>query len=118
MTAPKKPQDHKKKSTRPKTQAVAAEAGGRNPFEFEHDGKTYTLPNDQEAASRVPGQLVRDAIMSGDDATEMKLAFATLEAADPDPEALEALYAKPFIEMFTILGEWMQAINGVSAGKS
>lgn len=112
MAAAKTPQDR-----RPKAKAVAAEAGAEAKFTFEHEGETYELPTGADAAGQVSGKLIRDAIMNDDDVSEMRLAFATLEAANPDEAALGALYEKPYIEMMTILGDWMQIVQGATPGK-
>lgn len=124
MSAPKQPQDRKPKAAkktapkRPAAKAIAAEAGGSEPFTFDHDGTTYELPSPDEAAGRIPGRFIRDAVMNGDDASDLRLAFATLEAAGADDAALDALYEKPHPDMLDILSRWMQGSVGATQGES
>lgn len=118
-----RPEDHKKPakkatSKRPAVRVAAVEAGGVGAFTFTHDGKEYILPSPNEAAGKVPGRVVRDAVMNGDDQSEARLAFATLEASGVTDEALDALYEKPQQEMATILADWMMASAGVTPGES
>jgi hypothetical protein len=75
-------------------------------FTFEHDGETYEIPSALTKYGEVPGRLVRDAYMDGDDG-EMRLGFTLLEMVDADPAALEALYAKPAPEMLDVFRDWM-----------
>src|SRR5690606_4419408 len=112
MAAAKTPQDR-----RPKAKAVAAEAGAEAKFTFEHEGKTYELATGADAAGQVSGKLISDAIMNDDDVSEMCLAFATLEADNPDEAVLGAVFEQPYIEMMTILGDWMQIVQGATPGK-
>ena len=92
--APRKPQDHKPKATKP------------DGFTFEADGATYTLPHPSAALAKIPGKAFRDAMLGGE-IGELKFALVCVEAVDADPATLEALYSKPTDEMLTILGKWM-----------
>lgn len=113
-TARPEPQDHLPKKTR-----TLADGAGLTPFQFEHDGTIYELPvADGEAAGQLAGQMVRDAVMNPDDeAAQLRLAIATVEASVNNPTTLKALYSKPWGEVGAILSRWMQA-SGADAGKS
>lgn len=76
-------------------------------FTFEHDGKTYSIPSGATKISEIPGQLVRDAYMNGDEG-EMILGFTLLEKVDVEPGTVEALYAKPSDEMLATFRAWMR----------
>ena len=76
-------------------------------FTFEHDGKTHSLPSALTKYGEVPGRLIRDAYMDGDDG-EMRLGFTLLEMLDADPAAIDALYDKPAPEMLDIFRDWMR----------
>lgn len=76
-------------------------------FSFEHDGQTFELPSAVTKYDQVPGRLIRDAYMDGDDG-EMRLGFTLLEMLDADEAAIEALYAKPAPEMLEIFRDWMR----------
>lgn len=96
---PRTPQDHEPK-------------GERYSFTVAVDGKpkTFAMPSAEAAASasqRLPGKFLRDAFMDPEEG-EARLAFATLEAADADPEMLEALYSLPGAEMLSHIRQWMQ----------
>lgn len=75
-------------------------------FTFEHDDKTYELPSAVTKYDQVPGRLIRDAYMDGDDG-EMRLGFTLLEMLDADEAAIEALYDKPAPEMLAIFRDWL-----------
>lgn len=89
------PQDHK----------VKADAGHK----FTVKGKTYTLPAIKESsADQIPGEITYAAIMDPDDTmAQMRLAFATLEAAKPSEAAMKALKSLTTTEMLEVVGEWM-----------
>jgi hypothetical protein len=93
-TTRKAPQDRKPK----------ASAG----FTFEgKDGSDYPLPSPSSAAGNIPGRLLRDAIMAGDDdMAQARLSFAALEASEPDPVALDALYDLPVPAMLAVVNRW------------
>lgn len=88
-------------------------AGG---YKFTVTGKSYTLPLiDENAASNIPGEITYAAVMSpDDDMVQMRLAFATLEAAKPTPAALAALKSLPTKEMLEVVGAWMGESSGSS----
>jgi len=90
----KKPQDH-----RPKKEARL--------YTFTADGKTYTLPPAETAVPHMPGRLLRDAYMEGEEG-QMRLGFAMLEHVEADPAALDALYSLPAPEMLDHLQKWME----------
>ncbi len=76
-------------------------------FTFEHDGETYSIPSALTKYDQVPGRLVRDAYMDGDEG-EMRLGFTLLEMVDADPGALDAFYAMPAPKMLSTFREWMR----------
>lgn len=76
-------------------------------FTFQHDGQTYELPSPLTKYDEIPGRLIRDAYMDGDEG-DMRLGFTLLEMVDAKPEALDALYAKPAPEMLDIFRDWMR----------
>lgn len=84
-------------------------------FTFEHETtvkgkkvtKTYGLPSAMTKYDQVPGRLIRDAYMDGDDG-EMRLGFTLLELLDVDEGVLDALYSKPAPEMLDIFRDWMR----------
>lgn len=102
MSAPKKPQDRKPKATK--------EPQG---FTFEHDGKTYTLPDASAYAIAVPGWVSADAILEPDnEIAQLRLGLAMLNAIDGHDDAKAALRAMTSGEMFGILGDWMTYGDG------
>lgn len=95
MPAPRKPQDRK-----PKGQG----------FTFDHDGETYALPAPSGALATIPGKAFRDALMGGEEG-QLRFAFTCLEAVEPEPSALEALYSKPTPQMLALVMEWFQSAD-------
>ena len=95
------PQDHKAKD---------------GSHKFTVKGKSYTLPPiGEDAASSIPGEITYAAIMEPDnDMVQMRLAFATLEAAKPSPAALAALKSLSTKEMLEVVGAWMGESSGSS----
>jgi hypothetical protein len=83
---------------------------------FTVKGKSYTLPAlGEDAASTIPGEITYAAIMEPtNDMVQMRLAFATLEAAKPTPAALAALKSLPTKEMLEVVGAWMGESSGSS----
>ncbi|WP_028637722.1 hypothetical protein [Nocardioides sp. URHA0032] len=83
---------------------------------FTVKGKSFTLPAiGEDAASNIPGEITYAAIMDPDnDMMQMRLAFATLEAAGPTPAALAALKSLPTKEMLEVVGAWMGESSGSS----
>lgn len=106
MAAPRKPQDHK-----PKAEAAAV-------FTFEHDEKTYTLPPVETVAKRVSGQMMRDAVMDGDEG-QLRMSFFMLEQLEDSKEAINALYSMPASDMLPLIEAWMKfkAPSGVNLGE-
>lgn len=86
---------------------MSDEQHDKQTFTFEHEGQTHTLPAAQTKYDQVPGRLIRDAYMDGDDG-EMRLGFTLLEMVDAEPGAVDALYAKPAPEMLAIFRDWMR----------
>lgn len=76
-------------------------------FTFTHGDETHSLPPASEAAARVPGKFMQDAIMETDDAAEVRLRIAMLNASGATPEALDALREMPASEMMDIVLRWM-----------
>ncbi|NUR79984.1 MAG: hypothetical protein HOQ21_06010 [Dermatophilaceae bacterium] len=83
---------------------------------FTVGGKTYTLPAiSEDAAAQIPGGYMYDAAMKpDDDMAQLRLAFATLEAAKPSPAALTALKSLPAPQMLEVIGAWMGESSGSS----
>jgi len=110
--APREPQDHKP------SKAAQAARDRTAMFSFTAGGVEYALPSPEQSAGKVSGRFVRDAVMGTDEAAQVRLAFATLEASDPDEGALDALYELPAQEMLTIVTEWFEASQGANPGES
>lgn len=102
MPTPKTPQDHKPK---------ADEA-----FPFTVGTKTYKLPPLSEtAAASIPGEITYAAVMEPENnMAQLRLAFASLEAAKPTDAALAALKSLPTTQMLEVVGEWMGKDGGSS----
>lgn len=94
---PTTPQDRKPKKT--------------GTFTFKAAGKTYTLPPASKGAEKVPGRVMRDALLDGDEG-ETRLGFLLLEACGAKQEAIDALYDLPAPAMLKLMGQWMQAGDG------
>ena len=76
------------------------------PFKFtDAKGKSHTLPNADKGRAALTGRDLRDAAVGGEVGMVGYL-FKTLEAAEPDPKALDALYAMPQAEMMDVLQAW------------
>jgi len=110
--APRQPQDRQKKATTSKV------TNRLDTFEFEHDGETYELPSPQDSVGKIPGRILRDALMDPESGGELRMSIAALEACDPDEDALDALYSKPAPEMMQIVAEWFQSAQGAELGES
>lgn len=91
----KQPTDHQPKEDEPRN------------YTFAWDGSTYTLPPPDSAVDLVPGQVLRDAYMDGDEG-QMRLGFHMLEKVAAEPGTVEALYAMPAPMMLTHLQSWME----------
>lgn len=83
---------------------------------FTVKGKTYTLPPlSEDGATSIPGEITYNAIMEPDnDFAQMRLGFASLEAAKPSAAAMKALKSLPTSEMLRVIGEWMGESSGSS----
>ena len=88
---PTTPQDHKQKKGAP--------------FRFTANGKSYTLPSAAKGRERLTGQDLRDASLNGE-IGQLGYLFKALEAAEPKPDALEALYSMPQDDMLGVLAAW------------
>lgn len=98
MSEIKQPQDRKAKVTK---------------FSFtDAAGNDHTLPLASDGASNVPGKFTRDAVMGADDAAELRLGFALLEACGADQADIDALYSLPSEKMLETLGDWMTHGDG------
>lgn len=97
----KAPQDHKAKD---------------EGYSFTVGAKTYKLPNLSEtAADAIPGEVTYAAVMEPDnDMAQLRLAFASLEAAKPSEAAMKALKSLPTTRMLEVVGEWMGKAGGSS----
>lgn len=101
---PKQPQDRK-----PKADASV--------YTFEHDGKTYRLPNAADGVPLLRGKFLRDAFMDGEEG-QLRLGFAMLEAIPDTEAARDALYAMPAPDMLAHVQAWMDASKNASGGAS
>lgn len=83
---------------------------------FTVDGKSYTLPFPTESAvESVPGEITHASVMDpNDDAAQLRLAFATLEASKPSDAARKALLSLSTGQMLSVLGDWMGESSGSS----
>ena len=89
---PNQPADHK-----PKKGA---------PFRFtDGAGKSHTLPLASKGRAKLTGKDLRDATM-GEELGQLGYLFKALEASEPKPETLEALYAMPQDDMLEVLAAW------------
>lgn len=111
---PETPQDHKPKADAPFTFKASV-------TETDKDGKpvtkvkSFTLPLAGKGAEKIPGGLTMDAIMAPDDGTtQLRLGFATLQAAGPSDAALAAFRSLSTEDMLKVLGEWMGESSGSS----
>lgn len=84
-------------------------------FTFTVGAKSYTIPLASKGAEKVPGRVMRDALMGGDEG-EAKLGFALLEACGAKQEAIDALYDLPTPRCMKILADWMKLGDGDGAG--
>ena len=98
---------------RPQTQDHKPKKGA--PFKFKgKDGKSYTLPLASDGRARLTGQDLRDASVNGE-IGQLAYLFKTLEAAEPKPDALAALYAMTQDDMLEVLAEWGEHGDGDGA---
>ncbi len=90
----KAPQDHKQKN---------------EPYKFEAGGRKYALPPLSEtAADSIPGDVTYAAVMEPEnEMAQLRLAFASLEAAKPTEAAMKALKSLSTTRMLEVVGEWM-----------
>lgn len=95
---PATPQDHQ----RPKAETA------NQPFEFTHDGESFTLP----PADAIKAGMIRRFRKQGD----LDMAFSILEEI-ADGEAIEALDKMTLHEFNEVLEAW-QVYIGVTPGKS
>jgi len=112
MPTPRKPQDHQPK-------AINVKATPVNTYVFTHDGIEYQLPSGTSVVDKVPGRLIRDAYVDGENG-QMRLGFAMLELV-ADPDALDALYDMPAPVMLEHVAAWMNmdaAEGDASLGES
>ncbi len=85
------------------------------PFRFTGaDGETYKLPTVAKGRKKMSGRDFRDAMLGGE-AGQGALMFKILEAAGPEDEALDALYALQGDEMMDILKAWGEHGDGDGA---
>jgi hypothetical protein len=93
----KAPQDRKPKKAKATPTGYAFEGA---------DGETYYLPPPTaERLEGLPGRILRDAAMGGEDAL-LKLMFTCLELSVPEPGVLDALYDLPAPQMMPVLQDW------------
>lgn len=97
----KTPQDHKAKD---------------EAFTFTVGTKTFKLPPLSEtAADSIPGDITYAAVMEPDNnMAQLRLAFASLEAAKPTEAAMTALRSLSTTRMLEVVGEWMGKAGGSS----
>jgi hypothetical protein len=85
-------------------------------FTFTVGTKTYKLPElNESAADNIPGDITYAAVMEPEnDMAQLRLAFASLEAAKPSDAAMKALRSLPTTQMLTVVGDWMGKAGGSS----
>lgn len=83
-------------------------------YTFTIKGKSYSLPLASKAAENIPGRVMRDALMGGDEG-EMRLGFTLLEACGADRATVDAIYDLPSPECVRVLGEWIALGDGDGA---
>lgn len=85
-------------------------------YRFTVKGKHYVLPPvGEDTAAEIPGDVTYAAVMRPDDnMAQMRLALATLEAANPTPAAMTALRSLSTKEMLEHVGAWMGESHGSS----
>jgi hypothetical protein len=76
-------------------------------YEFEWNDTAYTLPPPDTAVDLIPGKVLRDAYMEGDEG-QMRLGFAMLEHVEAEPGTIDALYAMPAPIMLEHIQAWME----------
>ena len=84
------------------------------PFKFTADGKSYTLPLASKGRANLTGRDLRDASVGGE-LGQLGYLFKALEAAEPKPDALDALYAMPQDDMMDVLLAWGEHGDGDGA---
>jgi hypothetical protein len=85
------------------------------PFKFtDAEGKSHTLPNADKGRNALSGRDLRDAMVNGE-VGQMAYLFKTLEAAEPDKKALDALYDMPQSDMLEVLAAWGEHGDGDGA---
>lgn len=96
----KAPQDHKTKKD--------------EGFAFKVGTKTYRLPQmTEKAANAVPGEVTMDAILAPEDNTaQLRLALASLKAANVSPAAMAGLRSLPTGEMLEVVLSWLGEQEG------
>jgi hypothetical protein len=98
---PAQPQDHKP-------------AKGE-PFKFtDSEGKSHALPSASKGRANLSGRDLRDALVNGE-IGQMGYLVKALEAAEPNPEVLDALYAMPQSEVMDVLQAWGEHGDGDGA---
>lgn len=98
---PAQPQDHKP-------------AKGE-PFRFvDSEGKSHTLPSADKGRAVMTGRDLRDAVVGGE-IGQLGYLVKALEAAKPDEDALDALYAMPQSDMLEVLDAWGEYGDGDGA---
>lgn len=78
------------------------------------DGNPHTLPTVDKGRSALSGRDLRDAALGGE-VGQLTYLFKALEAAQPDPGALDALYAMPQDDMVGVLQQWGEYGDGDGA---
>ena len=101
MSEIKQPADHQsKKATR---------------FPFtDAKGKERFLPLASAGRAKMSGRDMRDAAVGGE-VGQLAYLFKVLEAADPEPASLDALYDMPQEEMLDVLNAWGEFGDGDGA---
>lgn len=100
---PTTPQDHKAKGDPFTFEATVKDKAGKSVT------KQFTLPPLSETAGdSIPGEITYAAVMEPDnDMAQIRLAFASLEAAKPTEAAMKALRSLSTSRMLEVVGEWM-----------
>jgi hypothetical protein len=111
VTETKIPKNAKRPSDRKTKQAKADDEAAT--YGFDWNDHHYLLPPPDSAVDLIPGKVLRDAYMDGDEG-QMRLGFAMLENVDTEPGTVEALYEMPAPLMLEHIQAWMELRAGTA----
>jgi hypothetical protein len=101
----------------PAAEVVRATAGDPQSYSFAWKGKRYTLPPAADSAEHLKAGEVIDAIMNGDDTSNIRLGLMHLTVAKLPPGAMDALRDMPIVTFSEHVLRWMES-TGVAPGES